>query len=130
MGLYNKIWSYPKPFYVAEITDQEFIERRKEHLDKIFKTQKLPSVDEIAKEKKFVVAFSWWIWYLQAWTSVIYFIENEVEPWKYFPEGRKDWDPIPTETIGRIVAAKLWFSYEAFMELAWVKKEWDFTPTN
>ena len=127
MWLYNKIWSYPKPFYVAEVTDQAFIERHKENLDKVFKSQNLPSVDEIAKEQRFVVAFSWWIWYMQAWCSVIYFIENEVEPWKYFPEWRKDWDSIPTESVVRTVAEKLWFSYETFMLMLWIK-EWDFTP--
>ena len=129
MGLFNSIWSYSKPFYIAEVTDQEFIERRKEHMDKVFKSQNLPSVDEIARDGKFVVAFHGWIWYFQAWKDVIFFIENKVEPWKYFPEGRKKWDPIPTETIARTVAEKLWISYELFMEMSWVK-EWDFTPIN
>ena len=92
-----------------------------EHLLNYFNN---PSLEEIEKEWKLVVFFNEWIAYLIRWNDVIIKDEIELEdPKKYYPKGRKKWDPIPAETINRTIAEKLWISYELFKENSWI--EWD-----
>lgn len=120
--------SYPKIVYQWNVTQKEFKDNHKEDFDNIFKNQNLPSVDENAKNDKFAVAFHDGFWYLQIGKDVMILVENKINPIDFYPKWYKFWDSIPRETVIWIIAAKLWFPFEAIEKM--INGEWEFMPDN
>ena len=105
--------------YSWEVSDKLFIEKYKDNFDEIYTKQELPSVDWNYKNKAFCIAFEGWIWYLQSYDWVIVLIENSINEIDYYPTWWEHWDPIPEENQFQIYAAKIWVSYQTFID--WIK---------
>ena len=100
-----------KVYFSWKISDKNFSPFKGvvEHLLDYFHN---PNLEKIEKEWKFVVFFNEWIAYLIRWDDVIIKDEMKVNPKDYYPEDCKEWDPIPSDTINKMVADKLWIDWK------------------
>jgi len=123
-------WWRVNLLYAWETSHKEFLFRYKMRFNEVYKSQNLPSVEQITREDRLVIAFDQWLAYFQKWKFVSLLVENKINPKNYYPEWWKKWDPIPWETINKILAAKLGSPLDMFKVLTWIKDDEEFWINN
>ncbi len=107
-----------KVYFSWKTSDKNF-KRFRPYIEDIIDHFNYPTLEEIKKEDKFFLFFNKWISYVIWWDQVIIKDEIKFNPKEYYPEGWdfEKWDPIPADTVNKILAAKLWIDWELFRDI-------------
>lgn len=109
--------------YYSGYTYNDWFESVREDVEYILKKQWLPTIEEIVDEGKLVIAFEDWKALIMEWARIVLWDEIKINPMDYYPEWWEKWDPIPSDTVHKIIAAKLWIN-QKFLDEALDNDGW------
>ena len=106
----------PKIYFNWKTSDVDFGWFRW-HIESLIEHFSYPSLEEIERDNKFFVFFYKWISYVIRWDRILIKDEIKVNPKDYYPEDYKQWDPIPADTVNKMIAAKLGIDWKMFRDI-------------
>ncbi len=114
--------------YYSGYTSNDGFESVRKDVEYILEKQWLPTIEEIVNEGKLVIAFEGWKALIMEWARIVLWDEIKINPMDYYPEWWEKWDPIPSDTVHKIIAAKLWINQQ-FLDEALDNNGWFYFET-
>ncbi|HOG15441.1 MAG TPA: hypothetical protein PK674_02535 [Candidatus Absconditabacterales bacterium] len=105
-----------KIYFKGDVYDKKF-ENFRGDVEYLLAHFSYPTLEEIEKEDKFIFMCYNMIVYIIGGKDIIIKDEIKVNPKKYYPKNWKIGDNIPSDTVNKMVAAKLGIDWELFRNI-------------